>query len=82
LIVIEPNIKRLLKIQFQRYRGRYLSLQLNYASSLVSIKWGPANALAVLAAGDKGSFLRAPDMYMEKLFVGPEANGSIDLNLL
>ena len=26
---------------------------------------GQANALAVLAVGDKGSFLKAPDMYME-----------------
>ena len=28
---------------------------------------GQANALAVLAVGDKGCFLNAPDMYMEKL---------------
>lgn len=42
---------------------------------------GQANALAVLAAADKGSFLKAPDMYMEKLVVGPEAKGSINLNL-
>lgn len=41
---------------------------------------GQANALAVLAVGDKGCFLNAPDMYMEKLIVGP-AKGSIDLNL-
>src|SRR5471032_1088831 len=27
---------------------------------------GQSNALAVLAVGDKGSFLNAPDMYMEK----------------
>ena len=32
---------------------------------------GQANALAVLAVGDKGCFLNAPDMYMEKLIVGP-----------
>lgn len=31
---------------------------------------GQANALAVMAVGDKGSFLNAPDMYMEKLIVG------------
>ena len=31
--------------------------------------------------GDKGSFLHAPDMYMEKLIVGPGARGAIDLNL-
>lgn len=42
---------------------------------------GQANALAVLAVGDKGSFLNAPDMYMEKLIVGPGAKGIIDLNL-
>ena len=42
---------------------------------------GQANALAVLAVGDKGSFLHAPDMYMEKLIVGPGARGHIDLAL-
>ena len=42
---------------------------------------GQANALAVLAVGDKGTFLNAPDMYMEKLIVGPGAKGAIDLNL-
>lgn len=40
---------------------------------------GQANAIAVLAVGNKGSFLKAPDMYMEKLIVGPEAKGVIDL---
>jgi len=42
---------------------------------------GQANAITVLAVGNKGSFLKAPDMYMEKLVVGPEAKGVIDLNL-
>ncbi len=42
---------------------------------------GQSNALAVLAAGEKGSFLKAPDMYMEKLVVGPQAKGIIDLEL-
>ena len=41
---------------------------------------GQSNALAVLAAGEKGSFLKAPDMYMEKLVVGPGAKGCIDLH--
>lgn len=40
---------------------------------------GQSNALAVLSAGEKGSFLKAPDMYMEKLVVGPGAKGCIDL---
>ena len=42
---------------------------------------GQANALAVMAVGDKGCFLNAPDMYMEKLIVGPGAKGTIDMNL-
>lgn len=42
---------------------------------------GQNNAIAVLAAGEKGSFLKAPDMYMEKLVAGPGAKGMIDLNL-
>ncbi|MCG8709499.1 class II fructose-bisphosphatase [Brenneria sp. 4F2] len=40
---------------------------------------GQANALAVLAVAEKGAFLHAPDMYMEKLIVGPQAKGIIDL---
>lgn len=42
---------------------------------------GQANAVAVLAACDKGGFLKAPDMYMEKLIVGENARGVIDLNV-
>ena len=42
---------------------------------------GQNNALAVIAVGPKDSFLRAPDMYMEKLVVGPAAKDAIDLDL-
>lgn len=42
---------------------------------------GQAGAIAVLAAGGKNTFLRAPDMYMEKLVVNSVAKGMIDLNL-
>lgn len=41
---------------------------------------GQPNAIAVLAAAEKGTLLQAPDMYMEKLVVGPEAKGVIDLD--
>lgn len=40
---------------------------------------GQANALTVLAVAEKGAFLHAPDMYMEKLVVDPAARGAIDL---
>ncbi|WP_391119935.1 class II fructose-bisphosphatase [Psychrobacillus sp. L3] len=41
---------------------------------------GGWNALAVLAIADRGNLLHAPDMYMEKLAVGPEAVGQVDIN--
>jgi fructose-1,6-bisphosphatase II len=41
---------------------------------------GGWNALAVLAIADNGNLLHAPDMYMDKIAVGPEAVGMIDIN--
>lgn len=41
---------------------------------------GGDNALTVIAIADKGNFLNAPDTYMEKIVVGPEAKGVIDLD--
>ncbi|MGM7634756.1 class II fructose-bisphosphatase [Bacillus sp. Hm123] len=41
---------------------------------------GGWNALAVLAVADHGNLLHAPDMYMDKIAVGPEAVGQIDIN--
>ncbi len=40
---------------------------------------GAPNALSVVAMGEKGKLLRAPDTYMEKIAVGPSARGAIDL---
>ncbi|TDL92587.1 class II fructose-bisphosphatase [Vibrio vulnificus] len=40
---------------------------------------GGWNGLAVLAVADHGNLLHAPDMYMEKIAVGPEAVGHIDI---
>jgi fructose-1,6-bisphosphatase class II len=41
---------------------------------------GAANAIAVLAASDKGGLLHAPDLYMEKLVVGPSSKDAVDLD--
>ncbi len=41
---------------------------------------GTWNALAVLAVADHGNLLHAPDMYMDKIAVGPKAVGKIDIN--
>ena len=38
------------------------------------------NAISVLTAAEKGGLFHAPDMYMEKLVVGKEAAGKVDLD--
>jgi fructose-1,6-bisphosphatase class II len=40
---------------------------------------GAPDALAVIAMAEEGQFLNAPDTYMEKIAVGPESKGVIDL---
>lgn len=40
---------------------------------------GQDGSIAVMAIARKGNLLHAPDMYMEKLCVGPRAKGRIDL---
>ena len=41
---------------------------------------GAPNALAVLAASESGGLLHAPDIYMEKLVVGPSSRDVVDLD--
>jgi len=41
---------------------------------------GSPNAITVLAASEKGGLLNAPDLYMEKLVVGPSCKGAVDLD--
>jgi len=41
---------------------------------------GEPNAIAVLAASSKGGLLHAPDLYMEKLVVGPSSKHAVSLD--
>ena len=41
---------------------------------------GLNGSIATIALSPKGGFLHAPDMYMEKIAVGPTAKGAIDIN--
>ncbi|MER3445202.1 MAG: fructose-bisphosphatase class II, partial [Meiothermus sp.] len=41
---------------------------------------GLPNAITVIAISEKGGLLHAPDMYMEKLVVGPPAAGKVNLD--
>ncbi len=41
---------------------------------------GAAGAIAVLAAAERGGLLHAPDVYMDKIVVGPTARGKVHLD--
>lgn len=40
---------------------------------------GANNAIAVLAAAERGGLLNAPDIYMDKIVVGPSCKGVVDI---
>jgi len=41
---------------------------------------GAPDAITVLAAAERGGLLHAPDIYMEKIVVGPTARGAIHID--
>jgi fructose-1,6-bisphosphatase class II len=41
---------------------------------------GASNAIAVLAASERGGLLHAPDCYMEKIICGPACRGTLDID--
>ena len=41
---------------------------------------GEPNAIVVLAASNRGGLLHAPDLYMEKIIVGPACKGAVELD--
>ena len=41
---------------------------------------GASNSIAVLAASERGGLLHAPDLYMEKLVVGPSSKNDVSLD--
>jgi len=40
---------------------------------------GAPNSIAVIAAAPRGGLLHAPDVYLEKLVVGPQSRGAVDI---
>jgi fructose-1,6-bisphosphatase class II len=60
--------------------GPELELALDPLEGTTICATGGPNALSVIAAAEPGGFLHAPDTYMDKLAVGPEARGAIDID--
>jgi len=42
---------------------------------------GVPRSMTVIAVAEEGCLFHAPDMYMDKLAVGPKARGAIDIDL-
>ncbi|MBI3533983.1 MAG: class II fructose-bisphosphatase [Deltaproteobacteria bacterium] len=61
--------------------GDKLDLALDPLEGTTICASGGTNALSVIAIAEEGHFLHAPDVYMQKIAVGAEARGAIDLTL-
>ena len=59
--------------------GPKLDLALDPLEGTTICAKGGMNSLSVIAIAEEGKFLHAPDTYMQKIAVGPEAKGAIDL---
>jgi fructose-1,6-bisphosphatase II len=60
--------------------GPKLEIALDPLEGTTICATGGTNALSVIAAAEEGGFLHAPDIYMDKLAVGPAARGVIDID--
>src|SRR3989344_5293632 len=60
-------------------KGPAVDLAVDPLECTDSVAYGRYNAIAVIAAGARGSLLSAPDTYMEKLAAGPKAAKVIKL---
>jgi fructose-1,6-bisphosphatase II len=57
-----------------------VDVALDPLESIDSVAMGRPNAISIIAVADKGSFFDSPVHYMNKIAVGPEAAGRIDIN--
>ncbi len=60
--------------------GRGVDLAVDPLEGAEQCATGAPGAVAVLAAAERGGLLRAPDVYMEKIIVGPTARGVVHLD--
>jgi fructose-1,6-bisphosphatase II len=61
--------------------GPQVDIALDPLECTNSVAYGRPNAMAVIAAGEPGNLLHAPDTYMNKIAVGPGAADAVDLTL-
>ena len=61
-------------------KGEEMDLAIDPLECTDSVAFGRYNAISVIASGKKGSLLKAPDTYMEKLAVGPSAKDVVSFD--
>lgn len=61
--------------------GPELDVAVDPLEGTTTVAEGTLGAMTVLAVADKGNLLHAPDMYMQKLAVGPDCRGVIDIDM-
>ena len=61
-------------------QGTKLDLALDPLEGTTICAHGLNNSISVIAIAEGGNILHAPDVYMDKIAVGPEAKGAVDLN--
>ena len=59
--------------------GPQVDIAVDPVEGTTFVSKGQDNSIAVIAVAEKGTLLHAPDMYMEKIAVGPKAKGCIDI---
>ena len=57
--------------------GLEIDIAVDPLECTTNLSLGKENSMAVLAAGPRGSLLKAPDTYMDQISVGKEAKGKI-----
>ncbi|WEG12451.1 class II fructose-bisphosphatase [Pullulanibacillus sp. KACC 23026] len=60
-------------------KGPHVDIAVDPVEGTNLMATGRENSLVVMAVADRGSLLHAPDMYMEKIAVGPKAKGVINI---
>lgn len=61
-------------------KGIELDIAVDPLECTDSVAYGRYNALTVIATGPQGSLMSAPDTYMEKIAVPPQAKGKVSLD--
>ncbi|MFY4775162.1 class II fructose-bisphosphatase [Metabacillus sp. RGM 3146] len=61
-------------------KGPNVDIAVDPVEGTSSMSKGQDNSLAVIAVSTRSSLLHAPDMYMQKIAVGPKAKGCIDID--